>query len=455
MGLFETLKRAVVTAETKPTPELRPFTKPQSIPGPDTQETKTSGIGQRILFVGGEACWYQGIQHEITTARPNWQSRKVETPADGVSALASDHFHAVVLGNKAADDASLTQSIEKHSGHVLRVVLCEGDDRAGLTRWNKPGVTPLPKSTDAKSLVSNISRALRLQSWTTDAGLKKLLSSLRKLPAMPKLYSQVTAELSSPNGSIEIVARFIAQDPVMTAKILQLVNSAFFALGREVSDPQEAVVFLGAERTRSLILLAGVFTQFDDVKCPGFSADAVWNHSLQVAAFARTIAMAELKNAKAAEAAYTAGLVHDMGKLILAANVPTMCSSIDSIQHSKHLVQRDAELQVLGTTHAELAACLLGAWGLPLPVLEAVAWHHCPLKSDDNGFSLLAAVHVANAFAHESENSPSTNAPSEKMDHDYLIQVQLADRPNLWREACKLPLKPDEVVTPRLKTRLK
>ncbi|NOS70746.1 MAG: hypothetical protein HOP33_12540, partial [Verrucomicrobia bacterium] len=100
MGLFETLKKAVATAEAKPTPVLQPFTKSHSTPGADTPEAKTSGIGHRILFVGGETGWYQGIQHEITTARPNWQSRQVETPADGVSALASDHVHAVVLGTK-------------------------------------------------------------------------------------------------------------------------------------------------------------------------------------------------------------------------------------------------------------------------------------------------------------------------------------------------------------------
>lgn len=455
MGLFDTLKKAVTTSDSNTALTPQPSGAPRSTI-PATSPTPTVARStQRILFVGGEAGWLRGVQKEITSSRPNWECRLAETTTDGINALAAEHFHAIVFDTRAANDTALTQSIEKHSGQVLRAVLCEGDDRAGLARWNKPGFTPLPANIEPKNLVSNVSRALRLQSWATDAGMKKLLASLRKLPAVPKLYSQVTAELSSPNGSIENVAKFIAQDPVMTAKILQLVNSAFFALGREVSDPREAVMFLGVERTRSLILLAGVFTQFEDLKCPGFSADAIWNHSVQVAAFARTIAMVELKDAKAAESAYTAGLVHDMGKLILAANVPTMCSSIESIQRSKHLSQRDAELQVLGTTHAEVAACLLGMWGLPQPVLEAVAWHHCPLKSEDTGFSMLAAVHAANVFAHETVAATPSEIPPERLDHDYLLRAGLGNHRNEWREACKIPvILAEDALHARAKSRL-
>lgn len=455
MGLFDTLKKAVTAADGKAALPAQSSGLPRSTVAATSPASTVPGSTQRILFVGGEAAWLQSVQKEIASSRTNWQCRQAETPTDGISALASEHFHAIVFDTRAANDAALTQSIEKHSSQVLRVVLCEGDDHGGLARWNKPGFTPLPGNLEAKNLVSNVSRALRLQSWASDAGMKKLLTSLRKLPAVPKLYSQVTAELSSPNGSIETVARFIAQDPVMTAKILQLVNSAFFALGREVSDPQEAVVFLGVERTRSLILVAGVFTQFEDLKCPGFSAETIWNHSLQVASFARAIAMVELKDSKAAESAYTAGLVHDMGKLILAANVPTMCSSIESIQGSKHLSQRDAELQVLGTTHAELAACLLGMWGLPLPVLEAVAWHHCPLKSDDTGFSLLVAVHAANVFAYEIIAAPASEIPPERLDHDYLLRTELGNHRNEWREACKIPVRLEEdALHARAKSRL-
>ena len=338
-----------------------------------------------------------------------------------------------------ASDAALRETLENKASRTVRVILCNTNDRAEVARWSATGANPISQSTDAANLAANISRIARVQEWMADAGIKKLLALCKKLPAMPKLYAQVSKELSSPNGSIDVVAQLIAQDPVMTAKILQVVNSAFFALGRQVSEPSDAVMFLGAERTRSLILLAGVFTQFEGVGCPGFTPEQIWNHSLQVGALARNVTMAETRNAKTAEAAFTAGLIHDMGKLILAANVPAMCNSIEQLHISKRLSQREAEMQVLGTTHAELAACLLGTWALPLPVLEAVAWHHHPTRSDDKGFTLLTAVHAANVFAYELGGGSGTAALPEVFDHNYLLQIGLGENRNDWRKACNVP----------------
>ncbi len=230
----------------------------------------------------------------------------------------------------------------------------------------------------------------------------------------------------------------------MTAKILQVVNSAHFGLGRVITEAYEAVLFLGAERTRSLLLLAGVFTQFEDLHCPGYSGEQIWQHSLQVGNLARTITVAEVKNVKLAEAAFTAGLIHDLGKLILMANVPGMCAAIGRLRTAKQLTLRDAELQVLGTTHAELAAGLLGNWGLVLPVLEAVVWHHCPTRSPDREFTLLTAVHAANVFAHESGSGDGTTAMPERFDHQYLLRIQRGDRRNDWRKACGIPLQLEE-----------
>jgi HD-like signal output (HDOD) protein len=397
-------------------------------------------IEHRMLFVGLDPVWFEGVARELARLAPNWECQQAATTDFGLLALKTDSFQTLVLsGSSAGQFIHLPQTAS-----AVRVVLCDGKDRAETARWNAAGAHPLPLTTDPASLIANVRRIAQVQEWVTGVGMRKLLLQCRKLPAMPQLYSQVTAELASPTGCIEAVARHIAQDPVMTAKLLQVVNSAFFALGREVTQPIEAVLFLGAERTRSLILLAGVFTQYENINCPGFSVEQIWNHSLQVGNFARTVAMAETRSATIAEAAFTAGLVHDMGKLILAANVPAMCQAIEQIHTLKLVTQREAELQVLGATHAELAAGLMGTWGLPLPVLEAVAWHHVPTRSSDKGFSLLTAVHAANVFAGEMGCGGGGNAMPVKFDHTYLDQVGLGDRRNDWRKACNLPARQEE-----------
>jgi putative nucleotidyltransferase with HDIG domain len=245
------------------------------------------------------------------------------------------------------------------------------------------------------------------------------------------LHAQVTEELQSPNGSMETVTELISHDPVMSAKILQVVNSAFFGRAREVTDTSEAVMVLGSERIRSLILLAGVFSQYDGSKCPGFAPEPIWSHSVQVGIYARAIAYSETKDARIAEAAFTAGLLHDIGKLILAGNLPDMCAAVRRAQANRKTSQRDAELMIMGVTHAELGACLLATWGLPLTILEAIAWHHEPNKSTEKGFSLLAAVHAANVFA-QAGGAEAWNA----IDQAFLKKIGLADRGERWRSFC-------------------
>ncbi len=455
MGFFNTLKKTVASrgpANSDPTPKTASaFSSPDAntdrasdgitAAAPSEQSAKS-----RVLLVATEAAWHLKMASELRRQPPRWECQITADVAEAVKALQTGHFLAVVMNSTVADDPTLAAALQDGAAHSPRIVLCAANDRAAMAKLSVTGAAPVCPTADAVTLSATIQRLARVQEWMSDAGMKKLLAQCRKLPAMPRLYSQVTTELNSPEGSLEVVARLIGQDPVMTAKILQVVNSAFFGLGREITEPYEAVLFLGAERTRSLLLLAGVFTQFEDLKHPGCSAEQIWNHSLLVGTLARTITVAEVKNVKLAEAAFTAGLIHDMGKLILMANVPAMCTAIEQLHTAKQLTQREAELQVLGTTHANLAACLLGNWGLPLPVLEAVAWHHCPTLSKDASFTLLTAVHAANVFAYESGTGTGTAALPERFDHEYLLQIELGERRNDWRKACGLPLKQEEDV---------
>ena len=446
MGLFDTFKKsASAKDQAGTTPQKSNATIASRNPNTDQSSgviTVTSrdpaAITHKLLFIGTPADWSQVIDRDLRRLQQTWGLQFVPDAAQAITAL-HEEFHAIIVHASLAAEPTVTEALKNTPAKTVRVVLCDTADRSEVARWSATGANPVSQSTDAANLAATISRTARVQEWMTDAGIRKLLALCKKLPAMPKLYAQVSKELSSPNGSIDVVAQLIAQDPVMTAKILQVVNSAFFALGRQVSEPADAVKFLGAERTRSLILLAGVFTQFEGVNCPGFQPEQIWNHCLQVGALARNVAMAETKNAKTAEAAFTAGLVHDLGKLILAANVPAMCNAIEQLHKSKQVTQREAEMQVLGTTHAELAACLLGTWALPLPVLEAVAWHHHPTRSDDKGFTLLTAVHAANVFAYELGCGSGTAALPETFDHPYLLQIGLGDNRNDWRKACNVP----------------
>ncbi len=157
--------------------------------------------------------------------------------------------------------------------------------------------------------------------------------------------------------------------------------------------------------------------------------------------FARAIALNESKSSRTAEAAFTAGVLHDIGKLILAGNLPETFARASALAAERKLSAHDAEMQVFGVSHARFGACLLAAWGLPLPILEAVAWHHEPSQSSDTGFSLLAAVHAANIFAHQASLLAGAGGqePPAPVNQEYLDGIGLGGRCDRWRASCGIP----------------
>jgi hypothetical protein len=277
MGLFDTFKKSAPAKDTASAVNQNAgASKVSSNSNTDQRGSLIVGVGRdpkaithQLLFVGTLLDWSQTADRDLARLKPEWACEFAADVTQAVAALKTD-LHAVVVHASVAGDTALVEALKKTSTKTVRVVLCDTSDRNEVAKWSATGANPITQTTDAANLAANISRIAQVQEWMLDAGIKKLVGQCRKLPSMPRLYSQISQELSSPDGSIETVARLIAQDPVMTAKILQIVNSAFFALGRQVSEPSDAVMFLGAERIRSLVLLAGVFTQFDGVSCPGF-----------------------------------------------------------------------------------------------------------------------------------------------------------------------------------------
>jgi HD-like signal output (HDOD) protein len=379
------------------------------------------------------------LAHDLQELQPTWKTHIISA-SEGYTSLLPTHLDAVILDAGTDVPKQLLAALEKYPG-AARVVLREEGQGAAPAPLSRPGVTFLPRSSSAATLAAAVKKDLLVKDWMSEPALKKLLLQIKKLPAVPKLHARVTQELQSQNGSLEAASQCIRQDPVMTAKFLQVVNSAYFGLAYTVTDPAEAVMFLGAERTRALILMAGVFSQFDGLCCPGFSAEGVWSHSLQVSSLARGVMLMETEDPSLIEMAFTTGLLHDIGKLILAANVPDMYATVLRLRTQKRLSLCAAEQEILGTTHARLGACLLGAWALPLPILEAIGWHHCPSQSEDKTFSVLTAVHAANVLAHESSQPDDPDSSREDFDVLYLVRVKMAKRRDFWREACGLPPK--------------
>jgi HD-like signal output (HDOD) protein len=219
----------------------------------------------------------------------------------------------------------------------------------------------------------------------------------------------------------------------MTAKILQLANSAAYGPPLDESDPVLAVAELGLENTRGLVLLAHTYSNFKELEGCGFSVDSLWRHSARTGRFARWIAQAEDASGETAQQAATAGLLHDIGKLALAANLPRLFRNAHYLKTSKQTTSWEAEQEIFGATHGEVGGCLLAIWGLPVPVVEAVAHHHHPTRFLSSVFSPLTAVHVANVFEH----ATSLSEAKALADCSYLRELGVENRLAKWWDFCQ------------------
>lgn len=413
-----------------------------SPPAPGTAPAK------RVLYVDDVLTRAEQARDAFRSLRADWHLVFTRSSQEAVALMDQSPFDAVIteMQMEQANGVEVLNMVMRRHPRTLRILRCT-ENEVELTR-SCLGSPPylLPRFCDLETLESVLTRAFQIEAWMGDEPLKNLYARLTTLPTLPTLYNQVIAELQSPKGSLEFVARLISKDPVMTAKMLQLVNSASIALHRQITDTVEAVMLLGAERVKSLILLSQVFTQFDKAKCPGFLVEPLWMHSMGTGAKSMAITMAETRDARMGEMAFTAGLLHDVGMLLLAGNLPTQYSLVVKQAAARRVNVRAVELEIFGASHAEVGACLLGIWGLPLPILEAIAWHHEPRQSRDTAFSLLTAVHVANALEYELKARPS-DTPLVGVDTAYLERLGLLDRWDAWRQLCGMPSRPSAFAT--------
>ncbi len=386
---------------------------------------------RRILFVDDDIDVLDGIRRCLRKMPAAWE---LEFQSTGAQALATldEQPYDVIVGDLHLPGMSgvelMTQVAERHPG-VIRIVLSASVDEAAILRTVEPTHQYLTKPCDPDALKSTIRRACTLRSLLSDESLTQLVTKVGSLPSLPSVYSEVTAALRSEDSSLERIGELIGQDVAMTAKVLKVINSAYFGLPRKVESPAQAASILGVELLKSLVLSAGVFSQFQRANLGCFDLDEFERHSVAVGQTARAICAAEGADKQTASDAGLAGFMHDVGKLVLVQSLPEEYEQVAAVARETSVPLEIAERNTLGASHAEVGAYLLGLWGLSDSIVEAIAFHHMPSNWPDTDFSVLTAIHAADALVHESNHPELTS----RLDMSYLEQAGLAARVDTWR----------------------
>jgi putative nucleotidyltransferase with HDIG domain len=233
--------------------------------------------------------------------------------------------------------------------------------------------------------------------------IKLRLTRLPSLPSVPAVVTQIMRLADDPRSSSSDFERVIRTDPALSAKVLRTVNSAYYGLASsEVTSLRRAISLLGMATVKSITLGVAFRGMFGtQIKASRLNRDAYWCHSLAVAAGAKTIAA--IKQPGSVEEAFMAGLLHDIGKLIIDHLAPEAMEMIIQRVRDDEVPMYVAEQDLLGCDHAEIGDAAAEKWALPSSYRSAIAHHHRPGDQDSSApeFGTVAAVHMANQLAHE------------------------------------------------------
>jgi HD-like signal output (HDOD) protein/CheY-like chemotaxis protein len=389
---------------------------------------------KRILFVDDEAMILKGLQLMLRSMRGEWEMEFVDSAEAALRVLAQRPFDVIVSDMRmpGMNGAELLTEVMKRYPATVRLILSGYADKQLILKCVGSTHQYLAKPCDAEALKATIARASNLEDSMHNGRLKSLVCKMERLPSIPSLYLKLVEKSSKPDTSLEEIADIVNKDIAMTAQILKLSNSSFFGLGRPLANAQEAVAYLGLDTLKSLVLSVHAFSQFEKIETGPLKIGALWNHSMQVAGLAKRISKFEGQDPKAAEEAFTAGMLHDLGKLVLAVNLPKEYTEATRMAQSG-LDLPLAELQLFGANHADVGGYLIGLWGLPVPVVEAVALHHSPSLTAQNMFTPLTSLHAANALEWQRSHA-GTGAPASELDTKYLERIGVSSHLADWRE---------------------
>ena len=373
---------------------------------------------------------------DITQALgPGWEAISVPCEADALAQLEKRSFDALLVDfNLGSPDASelLNQALEKRPETVRFLLAYEAD--LALVAAKVMG-TPqiLPKPVEPQSLKN------RIETGVTDSNPSPSESqpaaSAAETASVPAVYADVLKALESPEVTVKQVAKIIARDEALTAEVLKLTNSSYLGVPRNLSAPAQAVEALGLETVKALVMSLKFLAEHSRLRTGYLAVDQIWQHSINVAQIARDLVLFETKDRSLASQALTAGLVHDLGKIVLATNFDDLYGRVHSLARKQPVTLWDVEKEMFGANHGEIGACLIGMWNLPSAIVEATALHHEPPSGETQQLTVLAAVHIANVLERELGSSDEGMIVAPVINTPFLNELGLLERLPVWRAA--------------------
>ncbi|MCF7886332.1 MAG: HDOD domain-containing protein [Candidatus Marinimicrobia bacterium] len=392
-----------------------------------------------ILFVDDEKRVLNGIKRLLYSRREEWEMIFITSGEKALKIIQNNKIDVIVadIYMPEMDGIELFKIIKAEYPMVLRVGLSGIADQNLNLKALHLVHQYLPKPCQKNTLINTLERSLAIKNIMESSRVRKIISQLNSLPSLPSMYYEIMNEVNNEHSSIRDIGKIVSKDISMSTKVLQLINSAYFGLKEEITDPTQACIYLGLETLKSLVLTVKIFDKFKRGHINETYIDDLWEHSLKVARYSEKIAEKNNLGTEQVRNYWTAGLLHDIGKLVIAANFYRDFQKIKTlvIEEGKSLLE--AENHILGANHGEIGAYLLGLWGLPTPLISTCAFHHYPERYNAKDISPVNIVHFANAIEHQNNRVNQKLEDNKLLKQDYFESLGLTNQLFKWEEICK------------------
>ncbi|HTV95209.1 MAG TPA: response regulator [Steroidobacteraceae bacterium] len=352
---------------------------------------------KNILFVDDERPLLEGLRSRLYKHRNEWDMKFVVSGDEAVAIFEAQPVDLIVSDVRmpGMDGGQLLTLVKQRWPTTMRIIVSGYSDPVQAVRLTSLAHQYVAKPCDDQQLENIIKRCFNLQALLAQESLRDVVGRIGQLPAMPKTYARLQAALSQPAVTAAEIADIVNADAAIAGKVLQITNSAFFRLRKPMVRIKDAITYLGFATIRNLVLSAEIFSQW---KTPQYLTDVSPDHLQGHAQYAAAASKSLAGGRASADDAWLAGLLHDIGYWVLVQEAPKEFAEALALSRAERRPLPDCERQTTGATHAEIGAYLLGLWGLPYPIVEAVALHHTPTAVPHHGYDLVGALAVSHAL---------------------------------------------------------
>ena len=405
----------------------------------------------RILIVDDELNVLDGLKRMLSSITEVTQMEFCSSGEIALEKLKSTAFDLIIcdLQMPGVNGVQVLEHVRRLSPETIRFILTGMIDHPLHHAALRLSHQLIAKPCRPELLRELIVRAIRLKNRLKQSELSGVLAKLQTLPSLPQVYQRVIEYLAQPKASCRGLSRLIGEDIGMSARLMQLANSAYYGRPGKVNNPTQAVVYLGMQTVEAMILREGIFSKIDAELAERFAAAALEAHCLRVGVLAKRICTDLALPAEMTERALMAGILHDTGKIIMIVEFAAQFEQALQKSRAEKIELFAAERQICGFTHAELGATLLSLWSLPAEIIETAAFHHVPwllAGPDRPGRTLCMAdvIYIADCIDHQYCSSRSDGYTFSIIDA-YLNEFGLADRYRQWQAEHLLALQQEFV----------